>query len=96
MNICFFTGEKINEGTFKFIISKNIKHKSQYTFKLKVDNETVIDVICYDNVADYMVKQEFKYIVIIGSIETIDEKIYINLRTVNFCRGDFNCQSFDD
>ena len=58
MNICFFSGEIIEEVIFKFIINKDIsfkgcKHYSICVFKLRLENETVIEVRAYDEMADF-------------------------------------------
>ena len=56
MNECFFIGKIIKIGKFKFICSSKTKHMSEIKIKLKLLDGTIINVIGYDAVADYILR----------------------------------------
>ena len=51
MNICFFIGKIVSKINFKFII--NSKNISIATFKLELENKSIITVKAYNDMADY-------------------------------------------
>ena len=51
MNLFFCTGRIISEIDFKFILKG--KRFSAAKFKMQLFNKTIIDVIAYDDTADY-------------------------------------------
>ena len=58
MNLCFFSGLIISEIDFKFIISRKMNfkdnlHFSISTFKIKLDESTIITIKAYDELADF-------------------------------------------
>ena len=51
MNICFFIGIICTDVEFKFVL--NGKNDSIVRFKIKLSNDSVINVIAYNQLADY-------------------------------------------
>lgn len=51
MNLCFITGKVINDIKFKFIL--NSKNISIAYFKLKLQNDSIVEVKVYNEIADY-------------------------------------------
>ena len=51
MNICFLIGRIVSEIQFEFIL--NSKRNSIAIFKLKLRNESIIEVQAYNELADY-------------------------------------------
>lgn len=51
MNICFIMGKIINDINFKFIL--NGKNDSIVNFKIQLLNNSVINIIAFNNQADY-------------------------------------------
>ena len=51
MNICFLIGRIVSEIQFEFILSS--KRISIAIFKLKLSNESIIEIQAYDEIADY-------------------------------------------
>ena len=51
MNICFLIGKIVSEIQFGFIL--NSKRISIAIFKLKLSNESIIEIQAYDEMADY-------------------------------------------
>ena len=80
MNKCFFIGKIISNIDFKFIVNSK-KYFSITTFKIKLENQSIITVKGYNEIADFCYKtlQKENRIVIEGSInsklEVIIEKI---------------------
>ncbi len=61
MNLCFFSGKIVSRIEFKFVISKNLsfkecKHISICSFKLQLENQTIITVKTYDKFAEFCYK----------------------------------------
>lgn len=57
MNIVVISGEVITKVEFKFIYGrygKTNKHTSIARCMLKIDNESIVQICGYDNVADFM------------------------------------------
>lgn len=79
MNIVFFMGKEIEEGTFKFILNKKVKHKSQYTFKFQLPDESIIDMVAYDEIADYIVQNKPMNMIIQGNLKSEKEKIQVEI-----------------
>ena len=51
MNLCFITEKEINDIKFKFIL--NSKNISIAYFKLKLQNDSIVEVKAYNEIADY-------------------------------------------
>lgn len=82
MNMCFLSGKIIGEIDFKFAINnKNIK--SIITFKLKLNNDSRILVIGYNEIADvcYAKLKKYDNIYIYG---LINSKGQIEIREIYF------------
>jgi len=83
MNIVIISGKIISEVDFNFVYNKNKKekHTSIAMCKLKLDNDNIIDVYGYDEVADYLYRNNEKYLSIEGRIDTnmMVEIIYVNI-----------------
>lgn len=73
MNKCFLIGDLIKIEKFKFIINEKIKYKSQISMKLKTLDKNIIELIAYDEVADYILRNKFEknLIFISGEIQLI-------------------------
>lgn len=83
----FLVGTIIEEPEFKFIISKNLNfkecmHMSISRFNLKIDNETIITVKAYDEIADFCYSNLKKgnFITISGNINDSFEIV------IDFCQ----------
>ena len=81
MNIVVISGKIISDVEFNFIYNKNIKEKytSIAMCKLKLDDENIIDVYGYDEVADYLYKNKVKYLCIEGRI---DSNMMVNILNI--------------
>ena len=82
MNICFLIGEIVSEIQFEFIL--NSKNNSIAMFKLKLSNESIIEIQAYDEMADYCyMNLKIRYnIFIYGSIKrhiVLLKEIIINI-----------------
>ena len=80
MNICFFSGVISTKPDFKFIISnklnfKNSLHISISRYNLKIDNNTILFIKAYDELADYCFRnlKIGDYIAVVGRINGISE-----------------------
>lgn len=54
MNLVFISGKIVENIKFDFII--NSKHVSIARFKVQLKNKSIVDVIAYDEMADYCYK----------------------------------------
>ena len=64
MNVLFIAGTVIDDVKFDFIL--NGKNVSISTFRLKLEDKTVVKIIAYDNRADYCyrkIKKEDKVMI---------------------------------
>ena len=70
MNKCFLIANIVKNEGFKFIIKKKSKHKSTVTLQIKLRNGSIFKAIGYDEVADYILRQNIKtgFIAIIGKL----------------------------
>ena len=59
MNICFCIGKIISEIGFKFIVNSK-KYFSMSTFKIKLENQSIITVKGYNKMADFCYKRLLK------------------------------------
>ena len=80
MNKCFFIGKIISNIDFKFIVNSK-KYFSITTFKVKLENQSIITVKGYNEIADFCYKSLIKnnYIALYGKL---DSKMEIVLRIV--------------
>ena len=72
MNIVIINGKIVSEVDFNFIYKKNKKekHTSIAMCKLKLDDDSIIDVYGYDEVADYLYQNSDGYVLIEARIDT--------------------------
>ena len=80
MNLCILTGKIISEIEFKFII--NSKNTSIAYFGLELSNKSIVRIIGYNEVADYI----YRYLVCGDRIcvaGQINSKGCINLKQVD-------------
>lgn len=82
MNKCFFIGKVIEKGDFRFILNKKKKHKSQITGKAQLLDETIINFIGYDEMADYIYRNEFEYIYMSGSLIELNKNLFIEIEEI--------------
>ena len=70
MNECFFIGKIISNIDFKFIVNSK-KYFSITTFKIKLENQSIITVKGYNEIADFCYKNLIKnnYIALYGEID---------------------------
>ena len=76
MNLVIITGKVISKIEYKFVYEG--KKKAKASFKLRLENNSIINVFAYDNIADkiYQEVQQNDTINIIGKIRS-DMKIEI-------------------
>ena len=74
MNICFFIGKIISEINFKFIVNSK-KYFSISTFKIKLENQSIITVKGYNEIADFCYRRLLKndYINLYGELNSKGE-----------------------
>ena len=62
----------VTEVDFNFIYNKNKKekHTSIAMCKLELDDDNIIDIYGYDEVADYLYRNSDQYVCIEGRIDT--------------------------
>ena len=81
MNIVIISGKMVSNVDFKFIYIKD--KKERYTSiamcKLKLDNGSIVDIYGYDDVADYLYRNNLEYVFIEGRV---DNKMKIEVRFV--------------
>lgn len=82
MNKCFFIGKIIEKGNFKFILNKNIRHKSQIQCKLVLSNNSIIDIIAYDRTADYILRKKIDFVLIYGRLEQTENGIQVEITEI--------------
>ena len=76
MNICFLIGEIISDVEFDFVINNNKGFKNEkisvVRFKLKLLDENVVNIIGYNNIAEFCYQKlnMGNYIFIEGYINT--------------------------
>ncbi len=83
MNICFLMGKIISDVEFKFIINDK-KYNSISIFKLKIDENCILTIKSYNEMADYCFKNLIKsnYIAIYGKINSKMEVILRDLTLI--------------
>ena len=74
MNICFFIGKIISEINFKFIVNSK-KYFSISTFKIKLENQSIITLKGYNEIADFCYRRLLKndYVSIYGELNSKEE-----------------------
>lgn len=70
MNEGYFLGEIIDVGKFKFIYEGSLIHKSVICLKMKLIDGQIIDLRGYDEVADLILRNKFRFVYISGRIKT--------------------------
>ena len=94
MNIVIICGKIVSEIDFKFIYDryKNIKieHKEKYKHtsiakcKVKLLNNSIVEIYGYDEIADYMYRN-FKENQIIALEGNLDSEMKIEVRSTYIC-----------
>ena len=81
MNECFFIGNVIEIGKFKFILNQKIKHKSKIQIKVKLFDGNLVDAVAYDETADYIFRNDFNKttVFIQGKIRNEANKLNIKI-----------------
>lgn len=90
MNICFMMGTIVEIERFKFILNKQTKHKSRVAMRIKLIDGKIIEVIAYDQMADYILRNEFLNSVVFvqGELESKSRReIIINAYYIEKLRG---------
>ena len=87
MNIVMISGKIISEVDFNFIYNKNKKekHTSIAMCKLQLEDDSIIDVYGYDEVADYLYRNSNKYVYAEGRIDTNMMVEILKVEKLNFC-----------
>ena len=70
MNIVFIAGRVVKTYKFKFIYGGSLIHKSIIKIKVKTFEGEEIECIGYDNIADKILRNEFKFVCVQGSLRT--------------------------
>lgn len=70
MNIVIILGKVIKTYKFKFIYGGNLIHKSIIKINVKSFGGEEIECIGYDDIADEILRNEFKFVCIQGSLRT--------------------------
>ncbi len=55
---------------FKFIYGKNLTHKAVIKMNVKLCDKTVIEFKTFDDIADKILRNEFKFVYICGQIKS--------------------------
>lgn len=84
MNECFFIGNVIEIGKFKFIVNSKIKYKSKITMKIKLLDGNIINGIAYNEVADYILRNNFlkSTVFIQGILRNKTKELQINIYNI--------------
>ncbi len=87
MNIVIISGKIVSEVDFNFIYNKNKKekHTSIAMCKLKLDDDSIIDVYGYDEVADYLYRKTEGYVWIEG---ILNSNMMVEIISVNINEND--------
>lgn len=70
MNEGFFLGRIKYVDKFKFIYGKDLSHKSVIKLLVELCNQTIIEVRGYDDIADKILRNEFRFVYIYGELKT--------------------------
>lgn len=70
MNECFLIGEIISKGSFKFIFNGRGKNKSVIKLTIKLLDGTIVECKGYDEIADEILRNEYKFVFINGILKT--------------------------
>lgn len=81
MNECFFIGNIIEIGKFKFILNPKIKYKSKIQIKVKLFDGNLVDAVAYDETADYILRNNFynTTVFIQGKVRNEENKLNIKI-----------------
>ena len=83
MNIVIVNGEIISEINFNFIYNYNKYKKENYTSiamcKIKLENDSIIDIYGYDDIADYLYRENPQRIYLEGEL---DEHMMIKINNL--------------
>lgn len=93
MNKCFFIGYVIEVGRFRFILNSETKYKSEIIIKIKLLDGNIINAVGYDDIADYILRNNFltKTVLVQGRLkcESKEIQIVINYIEKTFLEGEF-------
>ena len=70
MNIVIILGEVVKTYKFKFIYGKKLIHKSIMKIKVRSFDGEEIECVGYDDIADKILRNRFKFVCIEGSLRT--------------------------
>lgn len=70
MNLGYFIGEVIYVGKFKFVYGEDLTHKSVICLKIKLLDGEIINLRGYDEIADKILRNDFKFVYICGRLRT--------------------------
>jgi len=70
MNRGFFLGKVLSIGKFKFIYGENLIHKSMIELTVELFDGNIVIFRGYDNIADYILQNEFEFVYIEGILRT--------------------------
>lgn len=70
MNEGYFIGKVIETGKFKFVYGTDLSHKSVITLKIQLLDKQIIQIRGYDEVADKILRNEYKFICVRGMLRT--------------------------
>lgn len=79
MNEVHCLGEVIDIGKFKFIYGRNLPYKSVINMEVKLVDGQIITARGYDEIADDILRNEFKFVYIYGQLRTDG---YVQIRQI--------------
>ena len=84
MNIVFLMGEILEIEKFKNIIDSKNDRKSRIAMKVKLLDGNIIKAICYDEIADYILRNDYlkKVVFIKGKLESSSKEIQVVIHYV--------------
>lgn len=79
MNEGYFLGQVIDIGKFKFIYGKDLRHKAMIEITVKLVDKEILIFRGYDDIADDILKNKFKFVYILGQLRTTG---YIEIKEI--------------
>lgn len=69
MNMIIISGKIVSKVKFEFIYNQGkSEHISIARFKMRLNNESIVEIIAYDENADYVYQNQNEYITVEGRI----------------------------